>query len=717
MSPIATAASLKRPDRLELLEVFTLWGFAVAQPLYALLSRHGGFLVAHHAGPVDLIWLVAGLSFIPPAVLVAVELLMRRWMPRAALAIHVTLVGGLVAAVLLGALVELMRSPGWAIMGAVFVLAGAATVAYRRTRAARLFLAMLSPATVAFPVVFLAHGTGAKLLWRQFNTAARREAIAARDPVVMIVLDELPLVSLLDENRRINRRRYPNFAALADRATFFRNASGVHQQTEYALPAILTGLRPDRSRIPNAADYPFSLFTLLGGSYELRASEAFTQLCPPRDNREPAATQPSLAARMRSLMTDLTIVYLHVLLPPDLRAGLPAVTQTWRDFAGPSMRELIQHAREGANTRRAQFEHFTRSIEASDSPRFYFLHVLLPHIPWVYTRTGQLYLPENMLYLPGFDLKQERWSTNAWFVEQGDQRHLMQLAMVDRLLGRLLDRLREQGLYDRALIVVTADHGASFWPGASRRDPAATEHPEDILCVPLLIKAPGQREAALTDRNVETIDILPTVADLLGIELPWPVDGQSAIDDSLTPRPNKQMMNRAGKVLRFDARLPRKYEALRHKLKLFGSGEHPNDLFRIGPRRELIGKRLDEVAVAAPLDLEVHLQENLAAWQKSYGSRFIPAMLAGTLDASTGELPADPQMAIALDGTIRAVVPCFPEGHDSLGLSAVVPTSGFRQGANELSILSVEEQSGEVRLRPLRVVPSVLMIPPARPRE
>lgn len=89
---------------------------------------------------------------------------------------------------------------------------------------------------------------------------------------------------------------------------------------------------------------------------------------------------------------------------------------------------------------------------------------------------------------------------------------------MDRMLGRLRTRLESDGLYDRAIIVVTADHGISFQPGRPRR--AFTERTAaDIMRAPLVIKLPASRPvpAELTtivggqrvsDRDAEAIDIV-----------------------------------------------------------------------------------------------------------------------------------------------------------------------------------------------------------------
>ena len=63
---------------------------------------------------------------------------------------------------------------------------------------------------------------------------------------------------------------------------------------------------------------------------------------------------------------------------------------------------------------------------------------------------------------------------------------------LDRLIGRLVEHLKQVGLYDDTLIVITADHGVSFRAGDLRREVTPTNH-ADILSIPLVIKVPHQR--------------------------------------------------------------------------------------------------------------------------------------------------------------------------------------------------------------------------------
>jgi arylsulfatase A-like enzyme len=94
------------------------------------------------------------------------------------------------------------------------------------------------------------------------------------------------------------------------------------------------------------------------------------------------------------------------------------------------------------------------------------------------------------------------------------------LAYADHHLGRLFARLRAAGLYDRAWIVVTSDHGEAFWQhGVWGHN---TELFEEMLQVPLVVKPPrgSGPQGVLFDGFVSTIDLLPSLMHWLGLEDP-----------------------------------------------------------------------------------------------------------------------------------------------------------------------------------------------------
>jgi Sulfatase len=120
------------------------------------------------------------------------------------------------------------------------------------------------------------------------------------------------------------------------------------------------------------------------------------------------------------------------------------------------------------------------------------------------------------------------WEQEPAWRQLGRQRHRLQLAFADRMLGETLSTLRQRGLLDQAVVVVTADHGISFAPGTAARI-LGRGNDAWVMWVPLFIKAPGQTKGRIDDRNWEHVDLLPTLADYAGVRLPWPVDGRSAV--------------------------------------------------------------------------------------------------------------------------------------------------------------------------------------------
>ncbi len=96
-------------------------------------------------------------------------------------------------------------------------------------------------------------------------------------------------------------------------------------------------------------------------------------------------------------------------------------------------------------------------------PALNFLHIALPHRPWEYLPDGTQYRAvragrRRESCFSAIPPRPARCCSN-----------MLQGAYSDRLLGRLLDRLRRLGIYDRALVVVAADHGISFRPGGQLR--------------------------------------------------------------------------------------------------------------------------------------------------------------------------------------------------------------------------------------------------------
>src|SRR5690606_11783538 len=100
------------------------------------------------------------------------------------------------------------------------------------------------------------------------------------------------------------------------------------------------------------------------------------------------------------------------------------------------------------------------------------------------------------------------------------QLHSLQVGAVDGLVGELMDHLKAAGAWEDSLVVVTSDHGVDLTPpGLSRGRTDDTV--DEILRVPLFVKAPGQTAGEVRDERASTLDVLPSVVDLLDIETDW----------------------------------------------------------------------------------------------------------------------------------------------------------------------------------------------------
>ena len=108
--------------------------------------------------------------------------------------------------------------------------------------------------------------------------------------------------------------------------------------------------------------------------------------------------------------------------------------------------------------------------------------------------------------------------------------YLSEVAFLDAQIGRLFDTLRQADLYDRSLIVITADHGqllgeGGFHSHGKRLDP-------ELIDAPLMIKWPRQQSGGRVADLVSIVDVYPTILKTLGLPSP-PGDGRALRPDGV----------------------------------------------------------------------------------------------------------------------------------------------------------------------------------------
>ena len=453
-------ASARRELLVAWVHLAVLWTFAFAKPLFDVLADSPEFFVARGNTRADIVLFAVAMVTLPPTVLVLAEALLLR-LPRLRRALHLLFVAGLAGAFAIQLLEDLLAPSGGLLVALAGLAALGAELLYSRTRAAPIVLTVLAPAPLLFLLIFLLLSPVSKLVLPQDTEESAQATVRSGTPVVMVVFDELDGNMLLDARQRIDRTRYPNFAALARDATFYRNATTVTDHTLAAVPAALSGRRPPSGSLPVPAFYPNNVFTLLGDSHELEVTETATELCPERLCG--ARFRLDFGSRLRLLASDLSVVSLHLIAPEGLDSRLPAVDRTFADFRGGGRDAPGGTGRRGLGAPVGVLQESHSALRSSVGRNTGHRETPGLPLPPFGPPTRSLAVLADRSAVPGQRAGQPGprggdLERDPLLPLQGLQRHMLQVGYVDRLVGRLIERLRAAGLYDRALIVLTADH-------------------------------------------------------------------------------------------------------------------------------------------------------------------------------------------------------------------------------------------------------------------
>ena len=471
-----------------------------------------------------------------------------------------------------------------------------------------------------------------------------------RPRVILIVLDEFPPDLLLGPDGRIDAVRYPNFAALAKTGYWFPNATTVYDSTSKATPEIMDAKLPRPGTAPNFLDHPRTVYDLFGPrGYRIVSSEEATSICPPRYCAGAVPQRPQVLA--------------------NLRGG-----------------------------RRERLRRFFGSIEPGDRPTFHIKHFLLPHGPYMFLPSGKQTRRGSEDPVP--EIGSPKGFHDRFLTEHNEQRLRLQIAYVDRELGALFARMKRERTLDTSLIAITADHGLSFELGVADRRTVTESNIHEIAPVPLFIKAPGQRRGRTERSYVRTIDIVPTIADLLGFRMPYRADGRSAFSRETRRRRFVQMIERdfSGRLLVSAQSLERRRRTLvRRKLAMFGSGDWRALYSGIGPNRALLGRDVAGLRPVGRGTIGATIAQAGDMRDVRPASIILPTQVAGLIRG--GRPGARRDIAVAVNGRIRAVGRTFYlQGAPRESFSVMVPESALRAGRNAVEVLEVTNRGRRLRL-------------------
>lgn len=192
--------------------------------------------------------------------------------------------------------------------------------------------------------------------------------------------------------------------------------------------------------------------------------------------------------------------------------------------------------------REDRFEHQVEQAEPwirehAGGPFFVFLHTYEVHHPYSPDQEEMNLFDEGyrgrLPDLVSVDLL-KRFGDGTQAVGEGDLEHVIaaydaEIRSMDLAFGRLVGFLKAIGIYDRALMVVTSDHGEEFGEHGRIGWHSHTLY-DELLRVPLLVKLPGQRGGGRApDGTARGIDVAPTILAALGLKPPAVFEGRNLL--------------------------------------------------------------------------------------------------------------------------------------------------------------------------------------------
>ncbi|MGK2956752.1 MAG: sulfatase-like hydrolase/transferase [Solirubrobacterales bacterium] len=450
--------------------------------------------------------------------------------------------------------------------------------------------------------------------------------------MVLIILDELPTSTLMKADQTIDANRYPNISRFASRSTWYRDHAAAGDFTAWAVPPILTGNHSNESTMPINSAQPNNIFNLIGPGRKVHGHEEVTELCSkqycPNGNQGEFADQTN---------------------------GGEFVKQKFDLVNIPEINRWIRNMPAGGRT---------LSV----------LHLILPHQPLRFLPKGQIY-PGGPVY---FTIPRDRndWTISDAGVSLVQQRHMMQAGFADLIVGKIMKKIKSNGVWDRSLVVLTADHGDSFDVRYDRRDAnpgsiAATLNP------PLMIKYPNQKKGQVSKKSTQSTDLLPTIAGLLGVDMP-PTDGMpiDQVPDDRQMTANKDDLDQIT-FTTGDIRSQRK-GLLKASERRFGSG----GLWKLGPKAHLIGTRPGRTRKLNRASVTIDSPERLTDYRPNTGK--VPALVSGVLTGVAG----NQIVALAVNGRITGTTRTF-EYEGAMRFGSMVPPSSLGPGNNRTAVFTV----------------------------
>jgi arylsulfatase A-like enzyme len=261
----------------------------------------------------------------------------------------------------------------------------------------------------------------------------------------------------------------------------------------------------------------------------------------------------------------------------------------------------------------------------SSDPFFLFINYLDPHVPYLPPRPFSGYFSDKVVpHAYRHKLNFLTWM-NRLDKETRDSYQLSQydgeIAYLDNQLGQLFFQLKEMGLYDASLIIVTSDHGELF--GEHDLYHHRTPMYEGVVRIPLIIKFPFSERIGRERGMIDLSDLYATILSICELPVPGDISGKAFGDDSLPV---------VSEVYNFDIGEHRIIYDGKYKYMKYEHQRNPElyDLERDPEELENVAETLPEIASA--------MEEQLNRWKTEHRPQYTsPDDKAGILPEEMAE--------------------------------------------------------------------------------
>jgi hypothetical protein len=362
--------------------------------------------------------------------------------------------------------------------------------------------------------------------WAQSGSDYRQLAgqtisAASRTPVFLLTFEKLSWTYFLNDRSQFDRANFKNLASFVDVADLYTDFHSASVSTSLGLRALYSGRAPldfevERPNIANALQDTHRIYMI---------NDLQLSVCNPERHACITTIGKISDSRRAHLVLGIWKTWIQTAFVPAMAEYFIAAEWKFDPFADMWAEELTQvpapaSAKPSEHTAgrsemfsrlgNRQLDYLMQAVtESQHVPAVYVLHSFMSD-GIVHCTDDPKLLKDRMCY--------SRLHADASTFRRTIQRHKVYLQPFDGAVGRFIDFLKSIDLYDKSLIIITADTAFSpDWPAFN--DMPSFPHVPENSNVFFAMKRPGQTAGRVIGNTFSQIDVLPTILHTLGVDV------------------------------------------------------------------------------------------------------------------------------------------------------------------------------------------------------